>query len=139
MSILEFHLHKLHDFQLSGQLLNFLLEFFVLLVQICGLLVRLAHAVEGERGANASGPQLIVPQIALSLDDTIEFGTKNQHYRCGGAHLGANEAEKVFNIWSRIGQYEHTTHNENGRHQGKSKSINKQQRQQGQMRWLATY
>lgn len=105
MSILECHLGDLHNLHLCGQFLNFLLQFFILLVQIGGLLVGEANAVKGEGGGNASSANLRVPQVALTFDDAVKFGTKDENHRRRRAQLSAHKAKEKFNIRTRIGHY----------------------------------
>lgn len=104
MPILELHLANLHNLQLSGELLNLLFELLVLLVEIGGLLVGESHPVERVRGRNSARPNLRVPQVALTLDDSVEFGPKDEYHRGGSAQLGAHKTEKVLDVGTRVGQ-----------------------------------
>ena len=100
MAIVDFHLHQLHQLDLSSELVYLFFEFLILLVEISGLFVDKADPVQAEGGIDTPSTNSIVPRIALALQDSIKLWSKDEHYGGGRGQLGAHEAEKVFHVRS---------------------------------------
>jgi hypothetical protein len=104
MSVVDFHVDNLHELDLRGQLLDFFFEFFVLLVQIGGLLWYQSNPVQGKRRCHAPRSGAVVPLVALTPKYSDYFGPKYQSYSYTRRKLGSDEAQQVFDI--RTGSWE---------------------------------
>ena len=108
VSIIDEHSDDLQIFHLSGQLLYFLFELLVFLVDVLVLgLAQLERDPEHGRRVAVLAAGDVVQFVGGAFYHPHEFRAEDQQYGDRGAQLGADEPQEVLHVGPGVGKQQH--------------------------------